>query len=129
MYIRLSFLILMFVFVFQGCAPVTVRPTIDPDLAEKEAALQRKMAIEERVRLFSRLSDVAHPILVNGTPLCGDDVTYFLGMDTNSIDAIPEEWRAAYREVLGLGERIKVTRVLKNSPAEKGGFRSEILFS
>lgn len=106
---------------FYGCAPVTARPTIDPVMAEKEAAIQKRMAVEERVKMLHRLSTVAQPILVNGTPLCGDEVTYYLGMDTNSVDAIPEDWRETYKDVLNLEDRVTVTNVLPNSPAEDGG--------
>lgn len=110
--------------IIQGCAPATVHPVIDPSLAEKEALIQRKMAVEERVSLFRRLSDVSQSILTNGTPLCGDSTTYYLGMDTNSIDAIPEEWRVAYKDALGIKDHVTVTYVLSNSPAEKAGFQA-----
>ncbi|QGY41272.1 M48 family metalloprotease [Pseudodesulfovibrio cashew] len=119
----LSFSLLLSLYVLNGCAPVTARPTIDPKLAEQEAAIQKKMAVEEQIELFRRLSRVAQPILTNGVPICGDDVTYFIGMDTNSIDAVAKDWRSAYADALGLEEYVKVTYVLANSPAEKSGFQ------
>ena len=108
----------------QGCASMTVRPEVDPALAASEAAIQKRMAVEERVEQFARLSRVSLPILENGTPLCGDDVTYYLGMDTNSIDGVPKEWRDAYREVQGLNEYVTVTNVFEGTPAHEAGLRA-----
>ncbi len=116
-------LISLLIILSTGCAPVTARPTIDPALAQKEAAIQKKMAVEEQIKLVRRLSDVSQPLLVNGATLCGDDITYYLGMDTNSIDAIPEDWKAAYTEALDLEARVKVTYVLPDSPAERAGMK------
>lgn len=120
----IPFLLVALLFVMNACAPVTARPTFDPALAEKEAAIQKKMAVEEQVKLFRRLTRVSQPILTNGSTLCGDELTYYIGMDTNSIDAIPEEWRQAYKEVLNLEDRVKVTYVFADSPAEKAGVKA-----
>lgn len=107
-----------------GCGAKTIRPDVDPDLAEKEAAIQKRMAVEEQVKHLRRLSNVSQPILTNGTPLCGDEVTYYIGMDTNSLDAVSDEWKTPYKEVLGLEDRVKVTYVLKESPAELAGVKA-----
>ncbi|EGB13558.1 peptidase M48 Ste24p [Pseudodesulfovibrio mercurii] len=108
---------------FAGCAPVTARPDVDPELAAREASIQKRMAVESHMRKFWRLSEVSLPVLEHGTVLCGDRVTYYLGMDTNSIDNVPEEWRQAYKDALGLDERIKVTRVFAHTPAADAGFQ------
>ena len=123
---RLPFIVLflsLVPYLYVGCAPVTARPDVDPELAAKEAAIQKRMSVEGRMQKFWRLSDVSLTVLEHGTALCGDRVAYYLGMDTNSIDNVPEEWRQAYTDALGLGERIKVTRVFEHTPAAEAGFR------
>ena len=107
---------------FQGCSSITVRPEVDPVLAEKEAAIQKELSVQQHVQAFQRLSRVSTPILVNGASLC-DDVTYFIGMDTNSLDAIPEEWREAYESVLDLEKRVKITYVIEGTPAHEAGLK------
>ncbi|WP_338666725.1 M48 family metallopeptidase [Pseudodesulfovibrio methanolicus] len=111
-------------FLYIGCAPVTARPDVDPDLTAKEASIQKRMAVEGRMQKFWRLSEVSLPVLAHGVGLCGDRVTYYLGMDTNSIDNVPKEWRQAYKDALGLDERVKVTRVFAHTPAADAGFRA-----
>ncbi|ADU62768.1 MULTISPECIES: M48 family metallopeptidase [Pseudodesulfovibrio] len=107
----------------QGCASVTTRPTVDPMLTSQEAGVQRRMAAEERTELADRLSRVSLPVLVNGLPLCGDRVTWYLGMETASEDLYAAEWRQAYREVLGVNEHVTVTRVYEATPAQAAGLR------
>lgn len=114
----------LFPFLFVGCAPVTARPDVDPALAAQEAAIQKRMHVEARMQKFWRLSAVSLPVLEHGAALCGDRVTYYLGMDTNSIDNVPKEWRQAYKETLGLDEHIKVTRVFARTPAAEAGFQA-----
>jgi hypothetical protein len=111
-------------FLYTGCAPVTARPDVDPALAAQEAAIQKRMSVESRTQKFWRLSDVSLSVLEHGTGLCGDQVTYYLGMDTNSIDHVPEEWREAYKEAMGLDDNVKVTRVFAHTPADEAGFQS-----
>jgi hypothetical protein len=107
----------------QGCASVTTRPTVDPMLTSREAGVQRRMAVEERIALTDRLSRVSLPLLVNGLPLCGDRVTWYLGMETASEDMFTAEWRQASREVLGVNEHVTVTRVYEDTPAQAAGLR------
>ncbi|WP_319584663.1 M48 family metallopeptidase [uncultured Pseudodesulfovibrio sp.] len=110
-------------YLFAGCAPVTARPDVDLELAAKEAAIQKRMAVESRMKKFWRLSDVSLSVLEHGTALCADRVTYYLGMDTNSVDNVPDEWRQAYKDALHLGDRVRVTRVFANTPAAAAGFQ------
>lgn len=119
-----SLLILLSFSQFQGCAPVTATPDVDPVLAAKEAIIQKRMAVEAKLEDRWRLRDVAGPILIHGAPLCGDEVGYFIGMDTGSLDEIPKEWKAAYKDVLGLDEQIKVIHVVPGSPADLAGLKS-----
>lgn len=111
-------------FLYAGCAPVTARPDVDPAMAAKEAAIQKRMSVENRTQKFWRLSDVSLSVLEHGTDLCGDRVTYYLGMDTNSIDHAPEEWRQAYKDALGLDDSVKVTRVFAHTPADEAGLQA-----
>ena len=123
----ISFLLLFFSllpFLFGGCAPVTARPDVDPELAAKEAALQKRMAVESRMQKFWHLSDVSLGVLEHGAGLCGERVNYYLGMDTNSIDVVPEEWKQAYRDALGLDDQVRVCRVFAHTPAEAAGFKT-----
>jgi membrane-associated protease RseP (regulator of RpoE activity) len=125
--LRLPLIVLflsLFPFLYVGCAPVTARPDVDPALAAKEEAIQKRMSVENRTQKLWRLSDVSLSVLEHGTGLCGDRVTYYLGMDTNSIDNVPKEWREAYREALGLDDRLRVTRVFAHTPAADAGFQS-----
>jgi membrane-associated protease RseP (regulator of RpoE activity) len=108
----------------QGCASITARPTVDPVLADKEAAIQKRMAVEGRMAMFNNLSRVSLPILANGVPLCGEDVTYYIGMDTYSSDGVAKEWREPYREVLGVDEYVTVTHVFAGTPAQEAGLQA-----
>lgn len=116
--------VLLFVLpIFQACAPVTARPEVDPNLAIKEQAIQKRMAVEARLELLQRLSRVSQPVMTEGVPLCGDQVAYYIGMDVNSAALVSEEWVEAYREVQGLvGEYLTVTYVIDGSPAQAAGF-------
>jgi membrane-associated protease RseP (regulator of RpoE activity) len=118
-----SLVLFAVLFQLQGCASVTTRPAIDPSLTAREADVQRRLAVEERTRLLDRLTRVSLPVLVNGVPLCGDKVDWYLGMDTASEDNFNAEWRQAHREVLGVNEYVTVTRVYDNTPAQAAGLR------
>lgn len=118
-----SMLFLAVLMQMQGCASTTVRPTVDPLLTAQEAGVQRRMAVEERTALADRLNRVSLPLLVNGLPLCGDRVTWYLGMETASEDLYPAEWRQAHRDVLGLDEHVTVTRVYEATPAQAAGLQ------
>lgn len=121
--LRIPPFILFLLVALHACAPVTSRPTFDPELAQKEAAIQRRMAVEEKTALVRRLNKVAHPILANNASLCGDEVAFYTGLEVGSLSVIAKEWQEANKDAFGLDENVRVTHILEESPAWKSGFK------
>ena len=106
-----------------GCVPTSQFPTIDDSLAEAEASRQRIEAVQSITLNKARLADVSLPILANNTELCGDNIKPFYGFNHLKLGDVDEEWRPAYRSLLGVSKTETIINVVKGSPAENAGMQ------
>ncbi len=108
--------------VLAGCVgPATQRTPIDPELAAREAAKQRDMALEQSVKGQIRLSTISHRLLTGGAGLCGDRVRAFIGVNFLSAPDVGEDFRKAARRYNGGSDDLHVVGVVNGSPAAVAG--------
>ncbi len=101
-----------------ACAPTTNAPRVGVGLAAQEAALQRELAVKEKIRLNQRLNDVAQPIMVSNTQMCGKLVSRYIGVSFLTRDLLSNELKSAYEKVYGIRDNPTVVLVAKGAPAE-----------
>lgn len=115
---RLSLIIIpIFSFILVSCAPTTQTPSISNDVAAKEAALQRELAVKENMAMERRLNNVAAPILMSNAALCDEMVAAYIGANFVTKDAVSKEYRETYASLYGVDVQPTVTLVAKKSPA------------
>lgn len=106
-----------------ACAPKSVRPKIDPQMAAEEADRQRKMVVESHLTMLKRVDDVGVNLLIKNAPLC-ENKTYAIGMRVTNIHKVDDrDWRAAYEKHAGLGDFLTAVTVTEGGPAWKAGIR------
>jgi hypothetical protein len=121
MKIRVGVVCAVVVSALTGCAaPTTMRQSVDPAAAAREAAIQRKMAIERQFKDLLRVQTVARPILKGSAELCGEKAYPSVGVFAANAHDFAGEYQLAARDA-GLGERVQVIAVIPNSPAADAG--------
>lgn len=102
-----------------SCAPSTMSPKITDADALKEVRLQKEIAVKENNKQMQRLQNVARPILVNNAPLCGEDISPYVGILTHSKSTLPKEYEDVISALYGVGEYPTVVLMADKSPASK----------
>ena len=70
--------------VVAACAPVSTGPKVSKEAAEAEAEKQRLLVFDEQIKLYTRLANVAWPILEKNADLCeGNTLKTFEAMIVN----------------------------------------------
>jgi hypothetical protein len=116
-----AFFIILFIY---SCAtPSTVSYSLDKEAVEKEARIQKEIALKQNIRYNQRLFRVGYPILKNNASLCGSKVYYPLGVSWSNIDDYGDEWEEAATSVLGTDEYLRISFVGDGSPAKKSDIR------
>ena len=106
-----------------GCAPTSQLPTVDEGLARAEAHKQRMEATAAHVENLRRLHDVSFHILKSNVELCGKKVRHFGGYAGFTLDQMDKEWRDSMRLQFGVGNRVTIFGVGRDSPAQRAGLR------
>ncbi|NKC13881.1 MAG: M48 family metalloprotease [Gammaproteobacteria bacterium] len=110
--------------VLAGCAtPSTLRPGVSSVAAELEAKTQRELALRAYFDENQRLQRVAYRILTRSVPLCGERVSYTIGMRATNNLELQDGWRDAAREALGITDLMQITFIAPQSPAQAAGLR------
>ena len=105
-----------------GCSTITNLPTIDEEKARIEAKLQRISSFKKDLEYSRRLHDVSFSILKSNVLLCADKTRKKVGIEWRSLDFFKDkDWKETARGEFGIGNRLTVISVAKDSPAEVAG--------
>lgn len=111
-------ILLILPIVIAACAPTTQFPDVNKDLAEREANIQREIALREDHKYFTRLQDTAAPIFMANADICPKDkVKPFYGLHVSSLDTLDDDFKDAAQIVHGLQQQTTVFYVSPKTPA------------
>ena len=106
-----------------ACATPTLQtPSVTPADIAREAALQRKFALQKRLDQETLLHRVSYRLTTGAAALCGNRVTGALGLLPVTATALAPEYRAAAAQYFGIDDGITVAAIVPNSPASDAGF-------
>jgi len=111
-----------------ACATPSQRPpapgavTFDAIPVTQEMAAARE-AVSQMVALQDRLYKVAAPLLINNASLCKTQARNLLGFTAKNKFSYPGVYADAAQDVLGYGDRLKVSSVLTGSGAARADLR------
>ncbi len=106
-----------------ACAPVTKQIAIDQSQSEAEKEKQRELALREQLKRQLRVMSVAHNILEQTAPLCGDKTIPSFGMSVTTKDNYRDEMQKAAGRLWGVSETATVLFVLPGQPADLAGIK------
>ncbi len=106
-----------------SCATPSSRPPVatSPEI-EQEAQKQRLMVLKKQMDMQFKLDSIAQNVMVGATALC-EKKRFWSGYYMLKKSLMKPELREPFAKVYGLGEQLKVIKVLDKSPAEKAGLR------
>ncbi len=106
-----------------ACAtPTTMSPQGSSAEIDKEARLQKEMALKRAAKEDLRVRNIAYPILKANAELC-QDTAYTLGITAWNDYTVPKEYKDTANVLYGLGEVAQVQAVVKGTPAAKSGIK------
>ena len=100
-----------------ACAPMSYAPTVSSELAEKEAEIQREIALKDTRENFERLQRIADPILLANANICGKKIAPYYGITFSSLDLAPKEYQGTMQRLYGIKNQPTIYHVSKQSPA------------
>lgn len=107
-----------------GCATPTTRSAgVDPGLADAEKRKQEDIAIETGHQANERATNVAYPLLVAATKLCGDQAKPTLGFAWFNLYDYTDRDRGAVVRLYDMDEAPKAMYVPHGSPAHAAGIQ------
>jgi len=102
------FIIITVLFI-TACAPTTQFPNVNKDLAEREAEIQRDIALKETHKYFVRLQDLSAPIFTANADICPKNkIKPFYGFHADSTESLDEKFREAAGRIHGLMKQTTV---------------------
>lgn len=107
-----------------ACAPVTLRPELDPKITEAEREAQREIALREQLRRQERADRVAFRLLTTAAELCGEKLGAFSGARVIARDLYRNEWRKTADRLYGLERGPVIAYVVPGSPAAAAGLQA-----
>ena len=113
-----------FSLILYACAPSLKLPELEREDIEKEAELQRNLALDLRFEEQKKLLNVGHKILQTGAPLCRD-VSNSVGLfvwNAHFYDFKP--YRSDIARLYNLDRDIYVFHAVAGSPAEGAGIKA-----
>ena len=128
-HIRISFVIGLVVILAACVAPQSDLPQIDPELAKREALIQRKMVLESAIELDIRLAQIARPMWIAAAPLCGKRISPTFGFYYTNQHEWGGEWLRAADDLYGLSDSLQVFYLEPGSPVDQAGFQAGDLLS
>ena len=123
-HIRISFVIGLVVILAACVAPRSDLPQIDPELAKREALIQRKMVLESAIELDIRLAQIARPMWIAAAPLCGKRISPTFGFYYTNQHEWGVEWLRAADDLYGLSDSLQVFYLEPGSPVDQAGFQA-----
>jgi len=119
---RFLFGLLVPFFLVSCATPVTQRPTANIAEIEREKAIQREMAVEQRAKEEEHVMRIAFPVLKESAPLC-KETRLSTGAYYMSAHSFTSEYQDAARQALNVGDEITLWSVFKGSPLAKAGLK------
>lgn len=104
-------------------APVTRTTSVDSAAMQREAEIQKEIALQTQQQFHQKLSDTAYLIFTRSAPLC-DKKQPGLGITAANLPYFSEDIRTAAKKFYGLGDQLQVLLLAKNSSAEKFGLQT-----
>ncbi len=106
-----------------ACAPQANLPVVDSSRVGDEARKQQEMAMRDYMTKLERLDRVGWALRSANVELCGDLLSYGLGMNFAAAGDFPKDYRPALASVVGVGDRVTVYQVAPGSPARAAGIQ------
>lgn len=100
-----------------ACAPTSQTPNISSASAQKEAEIQRELAVKENMQMARKLENVAAPILMANASLCGDLIATYIGGDFVTKDSVSKNYQNTMANLYGVGDYPTLTMVGRGTPA------------
>ncbi len=111
-------LLIIISLVITACAPTTQFPDVNKDLAEREAEIQRDIALKETHKHFTRLQNIAAPIFIANADICPHNkVRPFYGFHVDNVDVYTDKFRGAAERIHGLRSRPTIYYITADTPA------------
>ncbi len=108
-----------------GCAAPVFKNTKPESAALAAETRKQEIALlKHRLSQSERLQNIAYPIYLKGTPMCGQIVKPVTGFRALTPNHFTEGERDAATEAFGLGDLPVVVDVVKLSPAARAGVQS-----
>jgi hypothetical protein len=122
-HIRILTVISLAVLLAACVAPRSDLSQIDPELAKREALIQRKMVLESAVEMDIRLVQIARPMWIAAAPLCGKRTSPSFGFYYTNQHEWGGEWLQAANELYGLSDSLQVLYLEPGSPVDQAGMQ------
>lgn len=106
-----------------ACAPQANLPVLDTSRVGEEAKKQQELAVRDYMSKLDRMDRVGWALRSANLELCGDVVSYRLGMNYAVAGDFPKEYREALQGVLMVGERVTVYQLTAGGPALAAGIK------
>ena len=128
-----TFVIFLISLIFSACTSNTYRPTIYQSDVDKERKQHVKATIDYNKKNLSRLFNVSYKVLTNiPQEMCKNELTPIIGFKvwnnaepTGFFDDTKEnrELYEVLKDNYKLSNKLKISRIVKNSPAYRSGLR------
>jgi beta-barrel assembly-enhancing protease len=107
-----------------GCvAPQTRSPIVTSENAKIEAQKQQQLVVEDHVKNYRRLQNVASKIMTKGTALCADNKAPYYGFNAWNMDSFDAKWKEVAKQHYQLDEHMLLINISPDSPAAKAGIK------
>ncbi|HWR04247.1 MAG TPA: M48 family metallopeptidase [Humidesulfovibrio sp.] len=106
-----------------ACAPQANLPVFDTSRVGEEAKKQQELAVRDYMAKLDRMDRVGWALRSANLELCGEVVSYRLGMSYAVAEDFPKEYREALQTVLAVGDRVTVYQLTPGGPALASGIQ------
>ncbi len=109
------------VLISTACAPVMKLPEVNSQLAEKEARIQREMAVSQQYKDMTKINEIAYSILLHGTDLCPENLRKGTGITIANRNYFGKDFSDASETILGLTDNVTIIQVVPGSAGDHAG--------
>lgn len=106
-----------------ACAPTTAGPKLVAGEIAEEAKLQRRLFVENRIAQLRRARNLAFVLRTNAVTMCEGKTSHEIGIIVANTHDPTGKYAKIFREVLKLGDNLRIVSVVKESPAAAADLR------